>query len=209
MTSEHMGGVGADLAEEYARAIRLAPHASSVILVEGISDREAVTVAARRTGVDFDRRGILLVPIAGATNIGRFLAILGRGGMDLPLAGLCDEGEADTFCRALTAAGMLRGDSETSSLESNGFFVCHADLEEELIRGVSPERVLEVMETQGHLKSFQRFQRQPAQRSKTLFAQIWRWLGNHKIEYAPLLVEALDPEGLPPPLDGLLRYIHV
>ena len=63
------------------------------------------------------------------------------------------------------------------------------------------------MAAQGHTRRFRSFQNQPAQREKTIERQIWRWLGNHKISYAPLMVEALDLDRVPEPMQGLLDYI--
>lgn len=197
MSVEQMGGMGAVLADEYARASRVGPTAGTAVLVEGASDREAIVTLAKRLGRDLDREGVVVIPIAGATNIGRFLQLLGPGGLDVPLAGLCDEGEAVEFEEALREVGLT----------TSGFFTCKTDLEDELIRALGADRVLQVMEEQGDLRSFRSFQNQPAQRAKTVEAQIWRWLGNHKIEYAPLLVRALDVDAIPPPLQGLLGHI--
>lgn len=37
--------------------------------------------------------------------------------------------------------------------------------------------------------------------------QLWRFLWNRKIRYAPLLVGALDLERVPRPLDGVLAHV--
>jgi hypothetical protein len=63
------------------------------------------------------------------------------------------------------------------------------------------------MRSEGHLRRFRSFQNQPAQRHKTIEDQIWRWLGNHKIRYAALMVEALDLADVPAPLDGVLKHV--
>lgn len=204
MSSERMGGVGAVLSDEYARARRLGPGASAVVLVEGASDKAAIETLAGRLDRDLKTDDVVVIPIAGATNIGRFLDLLGPAGFGVPLAGLCDEGEADEFRLALRDAGV---NEAVDNLESLGFFVCHSDLEDELIKALGADTVLRVMEGQGQLRSFRRFQSQPAQREKTIEAQIWRWLGNHKIRYAPLLVDALDLDRVPSPLKRLLDHI--
>jgi len=205
MSPERMGGVGAVLSDEYARARQLAPDAASVVLVEGASDQAAISTLAHRLGRDLDADGVVVVAIAGATNIGRFLDLLGPSGLDVPLAGLCDQGEADAFRMALAGAGLPLSDRH--DMEGHGFFTCQNDLEDELIRALGADAVLRVMEGQRQLRSFRRFQNQPAQRGKTIEAQIWRWLGNHKIRYAPLMVEALDLARVPPPLDRLLAWV--
>lgn len=200
-----MGGVGAVLMDEYDRARRIGPEAECVVLVEGASDRVAVSTLAHRLGRDLESEGVGVVAIAGATNIARFIDLLGPGGFDVRMAGLCDRAEAEAFAAALRAAGLRV--SDRIDMERHGFFMCENDLEEELIRCLGPDVMLRVMESQRQLRSFRRFQNQPAQRDKPIEAQIWRWLGNHKIRYAPLMVGALDLDRIPPPLRRLLDWI--
>lgn len=206
MTDEQMGGVGAVLADEIERATFAGPVAKTVVLVEGVSDQRAVETLGARRGRDFETEGVTVIPIAGATNIGRFLGILGPEGYDARLAGLCDVAEAEEFKQALERAGIA-SDLDRAGLERLGFFVCEADLEEELIRALGPDRMLDLMDSQGDIRRFRSFQNQPAQRDKTIDEQLWRWLGNHKIRYASLMVSALDLEDLPRPMEDLLEHI--
>jgi hypothetical protein len=95
-------------------------------------------------------------------------------------------------------------------MERLGFFVCDRDLEDELIRSLGPPAVEAVLDAQGELRSFRTFQKQPAQQGKTIEQQLRRFMGTRsgrKIEYARLLVDALDLERVPPPLDRLLAHI--
>ncbi len=95
-------------------------------------------------------------------------------------------------------------------LESVGFFVCVADLEDELIRALGPDVVVEIIDAQGELGSFRILQRQPFHRDRTIEQVLWRFMGTRsgrKSTYARLLVEALDLDRVPPPLDGLLEYV--
>lgn len=206
MSPETMGGIGAVLSDELARARAIGAIAAGVVLVEGASDRVAIETLARRRDRDLEAEGVFVIPIAGATNIGRFLDLLGTRGFDVPLAGLCDEGEAPEFCAALAGSG-LGDDLEVDHLDRAGFFVCRVDLEDELIRALGAEGVMGVMERQRQLRSFRRFQRQPAQRGKAVEAQLLRWMGNHKIRYASLMVAALDLDDVPEPLNRLLDHI--
>ncbi len=206
MTTEQMGGDGAVLAEEIERAETAGAAERSVILVEGASDQRAVETLARRRGRDLKADGVAVIPIAGATNVERFLTLLGPGGYDVPLAGLCDEGEERKFRKALERSG-LGSDLDRAAMERLGFFVCVGDLEEELIRALGAEEMVRLIESQGHIRRFRSFQNQPAQRHKAIEAQIWRWLGNHKVTYAPLMVEALDLDTVPHPLDGVLDHV--
>lgn len=207
MSPERMGGAGAVLADELDRARALGPDVTTAVLVEGASDRAAVERLAVRLGRDLRTEGVTVIAIAGATNIDRFLRVLGPSGHDVELAGLCDRAEAVAFARALDRAGIAEN-VEVSNLATYGFFVCDGDLEEELIRALGPADVLEVIRVQGQLRSFRRFQNQPAQRDKPIDAQIWRWMGNHKIRYAPLLVDALEIETVPKPLRALLDNLR-
>ncbi|HEX9855949.1 MAG TPA: ATP-dependent endonuclease [Acidimicrobiia bacterium] len=181
----------------------------AAVLVEGISDQFALEALARRRGRDLAADGVSIVPIGGATNIGHFLALLGPQGLDLTLAGLCDAGEEGDFQRGLERAG-LGSNLTRADMELLGFYVCVADLEDEMIRSIGAVAVERVVDAQGELGSFRIFQRQPAQRERTLEEQLRRFMGTRagrKIRYAPLLVDALNPGQVPRPLDRLLAHV--
>jgi hypothetical protein len=200
---ERLGGSGAILDRELERAREVGDSRRSVVLVEGESDRRAIETLARRYGRDLADEGVEVIPVAGATNFPRFLHLLGPRGYDVPLSGMCDRGEEPGVSAALEQAGLGSG-LDRARMEELGFFVCEDDLEQELIRALGTERVLEVMAGQGHTRRFRSFRNQPAQRGKTIELQIWIWMGNHKIRYAPLLVDALELEKMPSPLIGVL-----
>ena len=206
MTGEQMGGDGAVLSHELEKARAAGAASRSVILVEGVSDQRAIETLALRQGRDLVSESISVIPIAGATNIDRFLEVLGPAGYDVGLAGLCDRGEESDFRTALETAGLGVG-VDRRHMERLGFFVCQDDLEEELIRALGAERMLALIESQGQSRRFRSFQNQPAQRHKSIEQQIWRWLGNHKIRYAPLMVRALDLDAVPRPLAGVLTRV--
>ena len=205
-TAERMGGVGAVLSVELERARAAGAASRTVILVEGVSDQRAVEALARRRGRNLGSENVAIIPIAGATNLTRFLEMLGPTGHDVALAGLCDEGEEAQFLQALEQSGLGAGLTR-SDMERLGFFVCVRDLEEELIRSLGAGAVEAVIEAQGQLKAFRSFQNQPAQRSKVIERQLWRWMGNHKIRYASLLVDALDLQKVPHPLERVLENV--
>ena len=184
-------------------------HGQSVVLVEGISDQRALEALALRRGRDLDAEGVAVVPIGGAQAIRRFLDRFGPRGLDVRLAGLCDAGEAAHFRRALERAG-LGSDLTPAEMESLGFYVCVADLEDELIRSLGVAAVERVIDAQGDLESFRTFQKQPAWRGRSHADQLRRFIGTHsgrKIELAALLVEALDLERVPRPLDRVLAHV--
>jgi hypothetical protein len=190
--------------DDYASA-----NAHTVVLVEGDSDRAALEALAQRRGRSLSAEGVSILPIGGATNITHFLDVFGPQGLDVELAGLCDAAEQGDFQRGLERAGVGSNLSR-EDMETLGFFVCVLDLEDELIRSLGASAVEEVVETQGELSSFRILQMQPAQRERTVEAQLRRFMGTRsgrKINYARLLVEALDLTQVPRPLDGVLAYV--
>jgi hypothetical protein len=192
---------------ELARAAAAANR--TIVLVEGISDLLALTTLAERHGRNLDAEGITVIAMGGATNIGRFLNLLGPRGLGANLAGLCDAGEEHRFRRALARAGF-GADLTRSDMERLGFFVCDADLEDELIRALGVEAMLDVVAAQGELGAFRALQKQPAWQHRGIASQLRRWLGagsQRKHRYAVLLVEALDRDRVPAPLDRLLTHI--
>jgi hypothetical protein len=179
------------------------------VLVEGISDQLAVEALAERRGRNLDAEGISVVPIGGAQSIGRFLDRFGPQGLDLRLAGLCDAAEEGEFRRGLERAG-LGSDLTRDDLERLGFYVCDADLEDELIRALGAASVEQVVDAQGELGSFRTLQKQPAWQGRPVEDQLRRFMGSggsRKIRYARLLVEALDLTHVPRPLDLVLAHV--
>jgi len=191
------------------RALAAGAEPSTVVLVEGASDRAALETLAERRGRDLESEGVSIVPMGGATTIGHFLDLLGPNGHNYRLAGLCDAGEEGDFRRELERAGM--GIHPTrADMESVGFFVCVADLEDELIRALGPDAVVEIIDAEGELGSFRSLQRQPAHRDRTIEQHLWRFMGTRsgrKVNYARLLVQALDLDRMPRPLDGVLDHV--
>ena len=165
----------------------MTPVARVVIAVEGVSDRVVLELLARRRGRDLAAEGIEIVPIGGAHAIWRFVA-------ELPprtaVRGLCDANEEYLFRRVL-----------------DDVYVCAPDLEGELIRALGVEAVQAMVADTGGLRTFRKFQHQRAQRERSLEAQLDRWLRSSSSRYnryLPLLVEALDLDQVPQPLDDVL-----
>lgn len=177
-----------------------------VVLVEGLSDQRALEALARRRGRDLDAEGVSIVPIGGAQAIGRVLEELGPRGRGLRLAGLCDAAEEGHFRRGLERAGFGAGVTR-AEMATLGFYVCVEDLEHELIRSLGAAAVERVIAAEGQLGSFRTFQKQPAKRGQSYEEQLWRFLWNRKIRYAPLLVEALELGRVPRPRDGVLAHV--
>jgi predicted ATP-dependent endonuclease of OLD family len=183
--------------------------ARTVVLVEGISDRRALEALAERRGRNLDAEGISIVAIGGAQAIGSFLDLFGPHGLDVRLAGLCDAAEEGNFQRGLERAGLGSNLTRTD-LERLGFYVCVADLEDELIRSLGAAAVEQVVDAQDELRSFRTLQKQPAWQGRTTEDQLRRFMGSggsRKIRYARLLVDALDLNQVPRPLDRVLAHV--
>ena len=91
-----------------------------------------------------------------------------------------------------------------------GFFVCVADLEDELIRSLGAGRVERLIAAEGELTPFQTFIKQPAHRGEPREQQLHRFMGTRsgrKIRYGHLLAAAVDLTRVPGPLAGLLAWM--
>ena len=182
--------------------------ARRLVLVEGQSDKAAVEVLAERRGHAVGGTGLQVVAMGGATSIGHFLALLGPRGIGAALTGLCDAGE-ERYVRWALEQGGLGSVTSRTSMEARGFYVCTADLEDELIRAAGTAAVEQIIQAQGELRSFRLFQQQPAQRGRSTARQLRRFMGTRsgrKSQYARLLAAALDPAQIPRPLDRVLAH---
>ena len=185
----------AAVTEAAARA-RSDPGSCAVVLVEGMSDQAAVQTLAERSGRDLRAEGVFVVPMGGATNVGHFVDLFGPGGFGVRLAGLCDQAEERDFRRGLGGVGP--------------YFVCVADLEDELIRALGTGRVEDLIEAAGESGPFLTFTRQPAHRDRARDQQLRRFMGTRsgrKIRYGHLLAAALDLTMIPAPLASLLSAV--
>jgi hypothetical protein len=171
-------------------------HLHGIVLVEGASDRRAVETLARRRGRDLHAEGVAVVSMGGYGNLPRLLERYS----DVRLAGLYDVGEERHFLRAL-------GCDDRGDLERVGFYACTLDLEDELTRAVGADEMQRVLAEQGELHAFRTYQKQPAHRARPLEEQLHGFMWNRKQKYALLLVEALDLERVPRPLDRVLAHV--
>jgi hypothetical protein len=181
----------------------------AVVLVEGMSDRAALEALAERRGQGLGRGGICVLAMGGATNVGHYLDLLGPRGIGVRVAGLCDADEEGYFRHALERAGLGASVSR-AGMEALGFYVCTADLEDELIRALGPAAVEQIIQAQGELRSFRTFQKQPAHQRESPAEQLHRFMGTRsgrKSQYARLLVSALDLSRVPRPLDRVLAHL--
>jgi hypothetical protein len=180
-------------------------HAGTVVLLEGPSDVAAVRAVAAAYGVTDSVHRYRLVDMGGVTNIRRHLQAIRSASVPVRVMGMCDAGEARYFVRALQA--MSDGRHGEVDLALPGFVVCEADLEDELLRALGPERVLAVLHRLGLRETLATFQRQPAWRHRPLHEQLHRFAGvasGRKTLLAGALAEALAPDDVPVPLRRLV-----
>ncbi|MFE2292731.1 TOPRIM nucleotidyl transferase/hydrolase domain-containing protein [Streptomyces sp. NPDC059452] len=199
VTAWAAGGPGEDPARELAGQLPV----RTVVLLEGPSDAAAVNALAGSRGRDLAAEGVCVLPMGGAMSVARYAGLLGPSGLGIRLTGLCDERERGFYARGWERAGVV-GEEESE------FFVCAADLEEELIRALGVTRVEELIQAEGDLRALQIFLRQPAQQGRSPQQQLRRFLGTkkgRKIQYGRVLVEALDPGRVPAPLDDLFARL--
>ena len=115
------------------------------------------------------------------------------------VAGLYDRSEERYLLRTLERLGR----------DAVGFFGCDADLEDELIRALGTDLVVEVIDQQGELALLETFQQQPFQRERSLHDQLHRFCGTksgRKARLAAALAEAMPLDRVPAPLAGVLAF---
>jgi hypothetical protein len=180
-------------------------HVETVVLLEGPSDVAAVRAVAAASGITATAHRYQLIDMGGVTNIGRHLAAFRTASAPVRVIGMCDAGEARCFVRALQVNGD--GPHREADLADHGFHVCDADLEDELIRALGPERVVSVLCRLGLQGRLTTFQRQPAWRDRPLHDQLHRFAGvasGRKTLLAGALAEDLAPHEVPVPLRRLV-----
>ena len=182
----------------------------TIVLVEGVTDELALTLAARRLGRDLKAEGVSVVPINGAHAISRFLRQLAAEEPGAKLAGLYDEGEEEVIRAALQRAGY-GPNLDRSQLEGVGFFACVADLEDELIRAAGETNLARLIELEGDAQPWRAFRNQHAWHGRPVDQQFRRFIrsvSERNSRYIRAIVETIDPSRLPRPLRLLLDYVE-
>ena len=178
-----------------------------VVLVEGRSDVAVVRALLDRRPPP-DVAGVEVVSMEGVTNIERHLTRIEATTPGADVAGLCDLAEAGFLVRALQRRGHAV--SGPADLPRHGFFVCDADLEDELIRAVGPRTVAQALTELGDEGRFLTFQQQPEWRDRPLHDQLRRFAGSRsgrKEQLASALARRLDDAVMPAPLTGLVEHV--
>lgn len=185
------------------------------VFVEGGSDAVVVDALGRARGIRFGTlitaggSGAALVSMRGVTNARRELARLRTAHPTTLALGLADAPEERIVATALSDHGLAVADR--TELARAGFFVCEDDLEDELIRALGPEAILEALGELGELGRFARFQRQPEWRGRPIVDQLHRFAGSgagRKLALAERLAARLDASNTPRPLVLLLDRVE-
>lgn len=166
-----------------------------VVLVEGDSDVAALEALTTHRGL---RDRFELLAMGGITNVSAYVARLRRERSEAVLLGVCDERE--------------RRFMERERPELADVFVCERDLEDELIRSVGPEAVVDLLDELGELGRFRTFQEQPEWRGRPLHEQLRRFAGTRsgrKAVFAARLAAELTHASLPAPLARLMERVEV
>jgi hypothetical protein len=182
----------------------------TIVLVEGVTDELAVTLAARRLGRDLATEGVSVVPINGAHAISRHLRQLATEEPGARLAGLYDEAEEEVISAALERAGH-GANLDRGHLETIGFFACMADLEDELIRAAGEANLSRLIELQGDAQPWHAFRNQRAWHGRPMDQQFHRFIrsvSERNSRYIRAIVETIDLSRLPRPLRLLLDYVE-
>jgi hypothetical protein len=181
----------------------------TIVLVEGVTDELALTLAARRLGRDLAAQGASIIAINGVHAVGGFLRRLALEQPGVKVAGLYDEAEADVIRVALERLGH-GPNLDRSGLESLGFFACSADLEDELIRAAGEAVISKLIETEGEAQAWLTFTKQRAWQTSAVDQQFRRFIrsvSGRNARYIRAIVETIDPRRLPRPLRLLLDYV--
>ncbi|GAA5145817.1 hypothetical protein GCM10025768_03570 [Microbacterium pseudoresistens] len=175
----------------------------TIVLVEGESDRRALAAAARVLRLPLPQ-DVSVEVLGGITNLRRRLAEADAGTADVRTIGLYDASEGEHVQRVLVDAGRLALGADPATA---GFFGCDRDLEDEVIRAAGPDLVLRILDVRGELARFRVFQGQPAQRVRSVEAQLHRFAGTaggRKTHFAADIVTVLAPAAIPAPLRALI-----
>ncbi len=176
--------------------------AETVILVEGFSDLLAVRVLAGTLQIDLDASGLSLISLEGASLFKHYLQLLGPGGLDVQLRGLCDLDAESRWVARLADAGVHVTDRAT--LNAAGFQVCDPDLEAELLSPLNENDIDQVFNADDASAEFAAFVTQPENAGMSQRELHTRFVKKDKIRWAPLLAAELAAEDVPAPVSELL-----
>jgi putative ATP-dependent endonuclease of OLD family len=115
--------------------------ARRVLIVEGLADRIIIESAAVAKGLSLDREGVTVFALDGADKFKHVIKILGKGGFDIDLCGLCDEDRENSWATILQ--------SKPKNLANIGFFIARKDLEHEYASAIGAAALSAVLIKEG------------------------------------------------------------
>lgn len=162
--------------------------ASSIVLVEGPSDRILLKAVARLLGHDLDRIDSSVVVAHGATRFKTLLRLYGPKGFGLNLVGLIDLVEAPIIATAFATT------SDAAALRLVGFEISAPDLEGEAVAGLGVERHAALLCASGLYRERQILGTFKVDSTSEIDAEAYAaWCGNEKILHAVALAKTMNP----------------
>jgi AAA domain, putative AbiEii toxin, Type IV TA system len=179
--------------------------ARHVVLVEGITDYQAVRLIATKLGRNLDAEGVAVLPLDGGGTLKVYLELLGPDGLDLDLAGLCDADYEQDWRSKLAGAGLTV--TTRQEMEAAGFFVADRDLEDELVAALGTTNTQVVISNDGAAGDFQQFANSAGQQGEPLAEQLRAFVQKKKTRWTPQLAAAIAPASIPPSIAALLAHV--
>lgn len=179
--------------------------ARKLLFVEGAADRVIVEAIAENAGVSLDRAAVSVFSLDGADKFKKVLEIVGKGGFNLALSGLCDEDREHAWAGAL---GL-----RPKHLTANGFFVARSDLEHEYVPLIGARAVAEKLIATGIAREQGLLNASGASSLDDLthqdVADFITKQDNRKVPAARVLAPLLTPSVIASsePLNGLVQHI--
>jgi predicted ATPase len=177
--------------------------ATTVLLVEGPSDRLAILALATKQGRDLDAEGISVTALDGAGTFGTMLGLLGPKGLGIRIIGLCDADAEQRWARVLAEGGAV---PDRAAMAAQGFLVADPGLEALLVGALGEVDVEAVITQEGSQRQFEMFARQPQQQGQSKRDQLINFIQKDKTRWAPLLAEALELQSIPAALAEVLAH---
>jgi len=179
--------------------------AETVILVEGYSDLLAVRVLAATLGIALDAAGVSVLSLEGGSLFVHYLGLLGPGGLQVNLRGLCDDDKVQEWINRLGAVGLPVHDR--ASYVAAGFQVCDPDLEGVLVGALTEQEVQVAIDAEGGLAELQMYAGQPSQAGMTSAQIQLAFIKNDKIRWVPVIASAVPAAAVPQPLRDLVANL--
>jgi energy-coupling factor transporter ATP-binding protein EcfA2 len=179
--------------------------ASTAVLVEGVSDRLALRIAAETLGVDLDARGVSIVELNGAGLFATMLELLGMSGLGIRVIGLCDADHEQQWAGAVLGPGVYNGDR--SVLAQHEVYVFDPDIEGALVDALGEQRVEALIAADGEAQGLAAFRQQPSQQQYSPREQLVRFVKKGKARWPPMLMGDMADTEVPHVIRDLINSV--